>query len=563
MSQHEFGFPSETPLDVTLAQRARDGQPGGRYGEFLELQFVDGGVRELAVQLRAHLAAGARTVRIEPPSALAELCSHIGDSGSSGVSSHGDGAQSLLRALRQNDRGPVDVTVVASEDAETVSAALLGCLDLTYGTVIAPVTAHHFSRRALFANSIPKSGSFMLAGLIRALGYDYGYDWTDAPRPQHFYYIARISHAPANSLIDLSMRNVHATSHEHPFFRTPALFIYRDPRDILISEANWFHRPENLPYAAYFTQRSFRERLLCLIDDPWLFGSIRDRVGQYAGWLDFHNVIPVSYEELVGPQGGGDAEEQLRLIWSLQLKLHVPGRPEAYAAKVYDRTSVTFNEGRIGAWREHFDAEARRRFMTLPTDFLERYGYDPEGTQFLPSRRLEYRHRRLILSSQSFADVPAIVEANIAGHNILRYRERYFAVPHGTTDINKLSEPELTALPSDSDLFLLRLRLLLPLAQPVRGPVAAMETRQAEPLGPYRNHSLMQAGDDFIGVESGLGPLDCAGDLAALVARYGDQAIIVGRTPEEVRARIDIVELQRQINSLEARLRECEKNLGT
>ena len=66
---------------------------------------------------------------------------------------------------------------------------------------------------------------------------------------------------------------------------------------------------------------------LALIDDPWLFGSFRDRMAGFVPWLEFSNVIPVSFEELVGARGGGDDATQRRLIWSLQLKLHVPGSP--------------------------------------------------------------------------------------------------------------------------------------------------------------------------------------------------------------------------------------------
>lgn len=91
----------------------------------------------------------------------------------------------------------------------------------------------------------------------------------------------------------------------HPFTTSPAPFIYRNPLDILVSKANYYHRDGNAAFSGYLQGRSFEERLPVLIDDPWLFGSIRDRIVGFVPWLA-PNVIPVSFEELVGARGGGD-----------------------------------------------------------------------------------------------------------------------------------------------------------------------------------------------------------------------------------------------------------------
>jgi hypothetical protein len=340
---------------------------------------------------------------------------------------------------------------------------------------------------------------------------------------------------------------------DHPFFRSPALLIYRDPRDILVSEANWFHRPQFLPYSSYFTGLSFRERLSRLLNDPWLWGSIRDRVAAYAAWLDYPNVVPISYEELVGKEGGGDAEEQRRVIWSLQLKLHVPGRPENFAAKVYNRASHTFHEGRIGAWREAFNPEIRQQFAALPQDFMQRFGYDSDDERGpFPAHRHHFRGRRLLLSKVSFSDVPALVEADVAGCNIVRYRERYFAVAHGASaDIAALSDEQLALLPSDNDVQTLRLRLVLPSLLPEAG---------ADQSGPLR---LLESHDGFnlvhyrgrvVAAHRSVGPIDWDGEPDALVSRFGSERIIVADTLEAAHCRIDLLRLERRVAAIEARL---------
>ena len=91
----------------------------------------------------------------------------------------------------------------------------------------------------------------------------------------------------------------------------------------------YYHRDGKAAFAGYFSGLGPEERLLRLIDDPWLLGTARDRIGAFLPWLGLPNVVPVSFEELVGPRGGGDAEQQSRVIWSIQLKLHVPGAPDS------------------------------------------------------------------------------------------------------------------------------------------------------------------------------------------------------------------------------------------
>jgi hypothetical protein len=144
-------------------------------------------------------------------------------------------------------------------------------------------------------------------------------------------------------------------------------------------------------------------------------------------------VIPVSFEELIGPRGSGDAEQQRRVIWSIQLKLHVPGAPDAFAAQVFDPQSPTFDTGQIGRFREVFTDEAYRRFRALPQDFMQHYGYDAWSTcdsGSVSSRAEEFRHRRLQLSSAT-ADIPFAVQYGYLGFNIVRYGDSYVALPQG------------------------------------------------------------------------------------------------------------------------------------
>lgn len=299
-------------------------------------------------------------------------------------------------------------------------------LDDEHAAVVAPTG----KRQPLFLISIPKSGTHLLYELARALGYTDGVVCPDTPTPGTWYCIEYSnSHTrAADFLVDTTRRAPFGNKH-HPFFRAPALFIYRDPRDILVSESNWFHKPENSPLAGYLSGLSREERLLRLVDDPWLLGSIRDRVGAFIPWLDFPNVIPLSFEELVGARGGGSERAQLDLIWALQLKLRAVGRPRDIADKVFNPRSPTFSEGRVGAWREQLTPRVKEKLDGLGTDYLEAYGYADDSAA-VPSRAAEFRRRPLRLPAEDFAAVPIAVQMGYLRHDIVLYRERYHAIPH-------------------------------------------------------------------------------------------------------------------------------------
>jgi hypothetical protein len=85
--------------------------------------------------------------------------------------------------------------------------------------------------------------------------------------------------------------------------------MYRNPLDVVVSEAFSYADPRNTPLAHYFSSFTMEERLLRLIGDDPLLSSLRKRMVRYLPWLRFPNVIPISFEELVGPKGGGTLAE--------------------------------------------------------------------------------------------------------------------------------------------------------------------------------------------------------------------------------------------------------------
>lgn len=357
--------------------------------------------------------------------------------------------------------------VMAESDPVALSAHLLALIPLDSGIVVAPRTRHAFDARALFLISIPKAGTHLLYSLAEAFGYGAGIICPEWPRPQHWYCLEHSnSHTRATDFFIDTVRRSPFGNRHHAFATTPALFIYRNPLDVLVSEANYYHRDGNAIFGGYLRHRSFEERVLALIDDPWLFGSFRDRMAGYIPWLDFPNVIPVSFEELVGARGGGDDAVQRRLIWSLQLKLHVPGSPDAHAARVFDPESATFNAGQIGSHREKLGEGAMKRFMELPQDFMGALGYAPPGAGVgapYPLRAGELMRRPLTTMEETYWDTPILIEAGCHGRSIVRYRGRFYGpMEHKTQkSLASMNDDELAQVPSAAEIAPLKHDLAL------------------------------------------------------------------------------------------------------
>jgi len=372
--------------------------------------------------------------------------------------------------------GPADILLINEQDPERLSSALLGHVDEENIAILAPITVHYWKNRPLFLISIPKGGTHLLFRLVESLGYGPGIVHHGNPRPGHWYCIEHSNtHTSARDFFIDTVRREPFGNRHHPFPRTPCLFIYRNPLDIAVSEANYYGREDATVFYSYFKGLDFEQRLLRVIDDPKLLGSIRDRVNNFAAWFDFGNVIPISFEELVGSEGGGDDEVRNRLIWSLQLKLHIPGNPADLAKEIYDRASPTFHEGRIGSWREKFSPQALQVFFSLDQDFMKIAGYS-EGEyrasdvgealgriRLLPSRADEFRHRALITGKNDFSDTPINVDWNFLGNNLVFFHGSYYALPldEGPFDLTVLSPKELHKFPSASDLRTLKALLML------------------------------------------------------------------------------------------------------
>ncbi|HET9132195.1 MAG TPA: hypothetical protein VFO86_14670, partial [Terriglobia bacterium] len=384
-----------------------------RYLEFFE---PDAGVA-IEKSLERAFELGARKAMVIGPNPCGvELAAILRKTGISWI-------ERQLATFRKPDIADADVVLVTGGMGSDVSRVLHDCIDLSLA-VIAPVTEHHCSKRTVFLLSIPKAGTHMVIRLFDLMGLSRSPERAPKPgtwsTPVGYQY-----HAPCRDLINGDWFDPMG---RQLLFRSPAIFVYRNPLDIIVSELDWFVRSEHT-FSGYLNCCANRsEQLERLITDDTVMGTIRDRINGYVGWMNFNNVIPVSYEELVGERGGGSESEQLDTIWAMQLKLHLGGSPHEYGSRLYDPASATFSKGRICRHRECFEERHFTLLKSLPQDFMQTLGYTVGAA--ISSRTKELRQRPLVVKelSSNALYTPRLVRESLMGSNIVEIAGKYFPV---------------------------------------------------------------------------------------------------------------------------------------
>ena len=388
---------------------------------------------------------------VEPtPAAFAQAITNAAASGARklAVLPEGDFADEILRHSAGFERvtpEQAEILCLTYRELAPLEEALYAQLDRTNGTVIIPRVAGHGLDRALFLISIPKAGTHLLYRLAEALGYHPGVVCPDIPAPRNWYCLEYSnSHTvPRDFFVD-SVRRAPFGNRMHPFPFTPSLFIVRHPWDILVSEANYYAKPGNTTFAGFYTDLNFEGRINRLLDDSLLLGRFCERVLAFEPWLHFDNVVPLAFEDLVGELGGGTTERQERLIWSIQVKLGVPGNPRDIAGNLFDTRSPTFNEGRIGSHRTALPAELRDRLNSNHADVLQAFGYQSADSPYTTYAK-NWQTRLLRCAVNKLDATPVAVDIGFRGHNLVRYRGRFYAVPLSSGPLDFTSDEKRLA----------------------------------------------------------------------------------------------------------------------
>ena len=245
----------------------------------------------------------------------------------------------------------------------------------------------------IFGNAKPKSGSHLLLQVLNGFTHIMPYRYVDAEPVRTIKYeggrrtqtdiLADLQNLPAGVI---GWGYVDATPENASFLTQSGrvnYFIYRDPRDLLVSQvffATDMHEEHGM-HNFYNSLPDFSERLkiaITGIDRDGLFMvSVKQRYEGVFQWLEQKNVMCIRYEDLVNHR---DATLLSMLDEVEKTGYHIPlPRQKALAILVdaiQPKKSRTFRSGKTGGWREFFTDEHKRLFKNVAGNLLVQLGYE-------------------------------------------------------------------------------------------------------------------------------------------------------------------------------------------
>jgi hypothetical protein len=163
-------------------------------------------------------------------------------------------------------------------------------------------------------------------------------------------------------------------------------FIYRDPRDMLVSQvffATDMHEEHGM-HDFYKSLPDFGERLKVAITgidrDGLKMVSVRQRYEGVFEWLEQPGVMCIRFEDLIDDR---DAALNAMLDEVEKTGFQIPTPRERALGILIDainpKKSHTFRSGKTGGWREYFTDEHKALFKDVAGDLLERLGYGTDN----------------------------------------------------------------------------------------------------------------------------------------------------------------------------------------
>ena len=168
---------------------------------------------------------------------------------------------------------------------------------------------------------------------------------------------------------------------------TPAFvsyFIYRDPRDIVVSHVFYVTEmePNHVQHNYFASLPDFDARLKTSIlgrsDSDVEFFDIGTRFKAYAAWLDQPSVMQIHFEDLVN-----DRIATLNRIsdhFLARAPLRAPREVilSSLEASINPKKSPTFRSGKTGEWKKYFKDEHKAIFKEVAGDLLVKLGYETD-----------------------------------------------------------------------------------------------------------------------------------------------------------------------------------------
>jgi hypothetical protein len=245
----------------------------------------------------------------------------------------------------------------------------------------------------IFGNSKPKSGSHLLLQILNGFTQIMPYKYVEADpvrtiekegrRRTNEEILSDLQDIPRGVVgwgyVEASPANVAFLCQS----QRVNYFIYRDPRDLLVSQvffATDMHEEHGM-HELYQSLPDYGERLKVAITgidrDGLYMVSVNQRFAGVFEWLGQEHVMCIRFEDLIDNRDA-TLDAMLDEVESTGYKIPT-SREKALAVlaeAIRPQKSHTFRSGKAGGWREHFTDEHKKLFKDVAGDLLVRLGYE-------------------------------------------------------------------------------------------------------------------------------------------------------------------------------------------
>ena len=263
----------------------------------------------------------------------------------------------------------------------------------TYRRMIC-VSADYDQNPPVLANSFPKSGTHLLLQILKRLPDVKHYGTFIASMPsitfrerssrKHVQIIDRIipgEAVPAHLFYQDAFEKVLQDKNVVHYF------IYRDPRDVVISEAHYLARMNKWHRMhSYFASKQTLENQISLAitgvdapDFPYDYPNVAERFSCYRGWLECPHVLSLKYEDLTSSRRREHLQRIVHYYADYQdCYLDINKIVDKMERCIQPEKSHTFRSGEVGDWRNTMTPENIQQMKEIAGSLIIDLGYEKD-----------------------------------------------------------------------------------------------------------------------------------------------------------------------------------------
>jgi hypothetical protein len=274
------------------------------------------------------------------------------------------------------------------------SFALLNQLPRALKRVLTSSEDHRLTPPVI-GNAFPRSGTHLLLQAIEAIPGVTNYGTYIASKPAITFqerssraHLRMMQHIVPAEVIPANLFYAPSYHAELKTKNCVIFFIYRDLRDVVVSEAHFLtysyrvHRLHRY-YARSLTNMEERlsTEILGVTDQkaPYSFPNIAERFARYRGWLDCPDVLSVRFEDLVSDKQSVVLRKMAAFYAErCAAAVDVDNLVQSMVLSINPSTSYTFRKGKAGSWKEEFTEEHKAHMKSVAGKLLIELGYEED-----------------------------------------------------------------------------------------------------------------------------------------------------------------------------------------